>query len=396
MLAAILVAQTLLSVFVAQTLLSVPDAALYRAGNHLYSIARTEGDALLFLDYDSGRLSRLRSSGGEYVGGPSIGVESPVKVRVTVGADALTIDRDGKRFKADRFEPFTTEEVPNGTLYLPRTRGRHAAIVAVPGAGNATRRAIALPAPYFARRGIAVLALDKRSDWQSATFEDLAGDVIASIETLRIRSEIDPAKIGLYASSQGGWIAPIVAARSRSVAFLVCAACPATNLTAQEIIRTEAELRADGFSATEIQNAVAYRKLYFDYLTTGAHRGELEAADQAARNARWYPRFGGIIGRDAPLATWWRINERYVPVEFWRRVRAPTLLLFGSLDTRVPPSEHAARITAAHPKATVMIVAKVDHEGFVARTGGRDEVPLLDRIPPRAIERTIDWVLALR
>jgi hypothetical protein len=35
-------------------------AALYRAGDHLYSITKTDGDSILLLDYDSGRLSRLR------------------------------------------------------------------------------------------------------------------------------------------------------------------------------------------------------------------------------------------------------------------------------------------------------------------------------------------------
>ena len=148
-------------------------------------------------------------------------------------------------------------------------------------------------------------------------------------------------------------------------------------------------------SAAEIREAIAYRKLFFDYLQTGAHQSDLEAADQKARKARWYPRFGGIIGRDSPLAVWWQINARFVPTDYWRRVKAPALLLFGGLDTRVPPAEHAQRIAAADRTAKVVIVPNVDHEGFVARTGGRDEVPFLDRIPPKAIEPTIDWILAL-
>jgi hypothetical protein len=77
-------------------------------------------------------------------------------------------------------------------------------------------------------------------------------------------------------------------------------------------------------------------------------------------------------------------------------VHVPALLLFGGLDTRVPPSAHASRIMVADPTATVVIVPNLDHEGFIAKTGGRDEVPLLDRIPPRAIEPTIDWILARR
>ena len=357
-------------------------AALYRAGDHLYSITKTEGDAILLLDYDSGRLSRLRIGEGGWVGGPSIGVETPIAMRVTIADDKLTINSD---IVANRYQSFKTQQLPGGTLYSPRANGRHPAIVAIPGAGI-------LPAPYFARRGIAFFALDQNPGWTSRTFDDIANDVVAAVHMLRKRSDIDPRKVGVYASSQGGWTAPIAAAKSNAIAFVVCAACPATDLNTQELIRTDAELRADGFTAAEIQEAVAYRKLYFDYLLTGAHRGELEAA----RGGRWYPRFGGMISRDAPLAMWWQRNAGFVPTDYWKRVHVPTLLLFGGLDTRVPPSAHAPRIVAADPSATVVIVPNVDHEGFIAKTGGRDEVPLLDRIPPRAIEPTIDWILARR
>ncbi|HEY8850335.1 MAG TPA: hypothetical protein VIO12_13630 [Thermoanaerobaculia bacterium] len=70
--------------------------------------------------------------------------------------------------------------------------------------------------------------------------------------------------------------------------------------------------------------------------------------------------------RDAPTATWWRLNDAFDPV------------------------------AAANPRAKIVIIPAIDHEGFVAKTGGRDEVPRLDRIPPRAFEPTIDWILAQR
>jgi pimeloyl-ACP methyl ester carboxylesterase len=381
-------------------------AALYSSGNHLYSLTKTDSDALFLLDYDSGKFSRLRASGDEYVSGPSIGVDEPIVLRVRIASDAITMNRS----TAQRIDPFTTEDVKvrsgditlAGTLYLPRTPGRHPAIVAAPGGGNATRRTMALPAPYFARRGIAVLALDKRGngessgDWKTATYADLASDVVRAIEVLQQRADIDPKCVGVYASSQGGWIAPIAAASSPRVAFVVCAACPATTMPEQELIRTEAELRADGLNADEIRSARQYRFLLFDYLRTGHHHAELEAADQQDKSARWYPRFGGVVARDAPTAAWWRLNDAFDPVDSWRRVHVPSLVLFGERDTRIPPATHARLIAAADPRAKIVIVPGIDHEGFMARTGGRDEVPSLDRIPPRAFEPTIDWILAQR
>ena len=380
MLAAIVVAQTLLSV-PAQAGVPVPQA-LYQSGSHLYSLTKTDSDALLLLDYDSGHLWRLRMNEGEWVGGPSIGIDSPVSMRVRISDDKLTIN---SKIVATRADVFAVEKASGGTLYLPRASGRRPAVVMVPEAPT-------LPIAYFARRGIAVLVLDKRPNWQARTFEDMAVDVIAAVNVLRSRSDIE--SVGVYGSSQGGWVAPIAAAKSRSIAFVVCSACPATNLTAQELIRTKAELRADGFSTGDVDEAVRYRKLFFEYLQSGEHQGELEAADQKAKSARWYARFGGIISREAPVALWWQHNERYVPTDSWKRVRVPALLLFGGLDTRVPPSEHAKLIAAADPGATFMVIPNVDHEGFLARTGGRDEVPLLDRMPPRGFEPIIDWILA--
>src|ERR1700682_4157324 len=145
--------------------------ALYSSANHLYSLSRTDSDALFLLNYDTGRFSRLRPSGDEYVAGPSVGEEEPIVVRVKVGEGAMVISAPTQTI-ARRIDPFTTEDVRGrgggvtlaGTLYAPRSPGPHSAIVAVPGGGNATRRSMALPAPYFARQGIAVLALDKRGN----------------------------------------------------------------------------------------------------------------------------------------------------------------------------------------------------------------------------------------
>jgi pimeloyl-ACP methyl ester carboxylesterase len=360
-------------------------AAIYQSGQHLYSLTRTDSDAILLLDYDSGRMSRLRIAEDGWVAGPSIGVDSPIATRVRFTDQKLTMN---SAIVATRDDAFRIERIEGGRVFVPRTPGRHPAVVAVPGE--------ILPAAYFAKRGIAFVALDRRADWRSRTFADVANDVVTIVNILTNRRDIDPRRVGIYASSEGGWVAPIAASKSAAIAFVVCTACSATGVTAQELTRTEAELRADGFRAAEIRDAVAYRTLYFDYLTTGEHRGELEAADESAKSARWYPRFGGIISREAPLAIWWRNNAGFVPTEFWKRVRVPVLLLFGSLDTRVPPAEHAQKIAAAIPSATLAIVPGVDHEGFIAKTGGRDEVPQLDRIPARAFDPAIDWILARR
>jgi pimeloyl-ACP methyl ester carboxylesterase len=365
------------------------DTVLYQSNHRLYSIAKTDGDALLLLDYESGRLSRLRAGGDGYVAGPSVGVDNPVAVRVLADDQSLTIDGD-QHVVAKRIDAFRTEDVANGTLYLPAGQKKYPLMIAVPGSGRATRRSFALSAPYFARGGVAVLALDKRPDWESATFAEIADDVVAAANAMKARADIGA--IGLYASSQAGWVAPIAASKSSLIAFVVCAACPMTTMAQQELIRTAHELRADGFSEAEIAQAVDYRRLLFGYMHDGGGLPRLERLDAASRGARWYARFGGVPSRDAALAQWWRLNDSFDPAGAWRRVHVPALMMFGERDTRVPPSEHVKRIATS--KAKVVIVPKIDHEGFIAVTGGRDEVPRLDRIPPRAMEPAIQWIRA--
>ena len=359
------------------------DTVLYQANGHLFSIAKTDGNALLLLDYDTGRLSRLREGGDGYIAGPSIGVDTPIAVKVLAAEDSLTIDRGDEHTVAKRVA-IRTEKSPFGTLYLPPAAGKYPLMVVVPGATN-------LFTPYFVRRGVAVLALERRRKWESATFADIASDAVAAIAAMRKRPEIG--RIGLYGSSQGGWITPI-AAKSPAVSFVVCAACPMTTMPEQELIRTAYELRADGFTDAEVSYAVAYRRQLFQYLHDGTGKPQLERIDDESKNSRWYVRFGGVPARDAELAHWWRINDSFDPATAWRSVNIPSLFLFGERDTRVPPREHAKLVP--NRDAKIIVVPQIDHEGFLAVTGGRDEVPRLDRLPPRAMETVIDWILEKR
>ncbi|GAG70854.1 unnamed protein product, partial [marine sediment metagenome] len=78
-------------------------------------------------------------------------------------------------------------------------------------------------ADYLTRQGVAVLRADDRGvgkstgDFSQATSEDFASDVLAGIEYLKTRKEINPKQIGLIGHSEGGLIAPMVAVKSPDV-----------------------------------------------------------------------------------------------------------------------------------------------------------------------------------
>ena len=93
----------------------------------------------------------------------------------------------------------------------------------------------------FAPQGIAVVTYDKRGVGASTgvfeapgaessvrIFADLAGDVLARVGFVKRHPDIESGQIGLFGTSQGGWIVPLVASQSDDVTFTICAS-GATN-----------------------------------------------------------------------------------------------------------------------------------------------------------------------
>jgi dienelactone hydrolase len=145
---------------------------------------------------------------------------------------------------------FTAEEVNveakgftlAGTLLLPKEGKRpFPAVITVTGSGQQTRDEY-LPIPglenyrpfrqiaeALAARQIAVLRVDDRGVGKSkgrdtlagSTSADFADDVRAQIEYLRKRGDIDPSRIALVGHSEGGMIAPMVAASDPTLAAIV-------------------------------------------------------------------------------------------------------------------------------------------------------------------------------
>lgn len=62
---------------------------------------------------------------------------------------------------------------------------------------------------------------DRRVTGTPASFDDLAGDVVAAFAYLKTRSDIDRNRIGLMGVSQAGWIMPLAAVRGTGPAFLI-------------------------------------------------------------------------------------------------------------------------------------------------------------------------------
>lgn len=180
-----------------------------------------------------------------------------------------------------------------GRLLLPKGRGRHPAVVFAHGSGPQDQ-ASGLPFVHFlVERGIAILGYDKRGvggsggDWKQSGFETLADDLLAGVRFLKGRPEIDPKRIGILGVSQGGWLGPLAASRSKGVAFVVSVSGPGVSPAEQENDRIGNAAREAGLPASDVEQLLALRRMVDDYLRGKTTWEALKAALEAKKEAPW-------------------------------------------------------------------------------------------------------------
>ncbi|WP_067486301.1 alpha/beta hydrolase family protein [Actinomadura hibisca] len=178
-----------------------------------------------------------------------------------------------------------------GVLATPDDgRARHGLVVHVHGDGptDATHQDGYKPMwEANAKAGYASLSWDKPAHWLDQSMDDRADEVTAAIAWARARPDVDPDRIGLWGTSQAGWVLPKVAART-PVAF-VLAVSPAINWLRQGRYNLLAELRADGASPARVQTEVAKSDTVRALLDRRAPYAEYRTAmgDDAMTPARW-------------------------------------------------------------------------------------------------------------
>jgi pimeloyl-ACP methyl ester carboxylesterase len=260
----------------------------------------------------------------------------------------------------------------SGTLCMPRSPGRHAAVVILQGSGGESRWGTnRFIADQFARSGIAALVYDKRGsgdstgDWKASSYDDLANDVLAGIDLLASRPDIDPRRIGLHGHSEGGIIAAIVAVHAPStVAFVVAEDTVAGLVRDQDVYRVSRQIQEAGFTDSPIKRALDLYKLMLDVACGTKLYHELETASRPFRDQEWY-KWLAIPPEDSYLWTWYPKIGNLDTLVFWRQVRAPVLLVYGERDELEPVDESLAKIEASLDSVktpyTAVIVPNAQH-----------------------------------
>jgi pimeloyl-ACP methyl ester carboxylesterase len=392
--------------------------------NRLLVIGRTLA-TLNYLEPDSGRTGPLIPlSETEYFAGPSQGISAPIELRVkflknTSGeVTGIVWNRNGlpevtalktKLYQEEAVQFHSNSVALSGTLRVPLTEGPHPAVVLTHGSGGLSRNGpganYLFLADYFARRGIAALTYDKRGvgastgDWEEASFDDLAGDALAGVELLKSRTDINRKQIGLWGLSQGAWLVELAASQSKDIAFIIAVSGGGVNPEFQEIKRTELQMRADGYSEEDIQQAVALQTLKFRFARTGEGWDEYEAAFQKTHDKKWFSVYVDAPSskNDSAFPFWRRINS-FEPVPVLVRVTCPVLVVLGERDTITPVTETIAGIERARKQSknrdyTIKVFPKANHSLLEAETGGDSERPNLKNFVPGYFETMTNWIM---
>lgn len=307
-----------------------------------------------------------------------------------------------------------------GTLTLPRSAKPAPAVLLIAGSGPIDRdetvfghKPFLVLADHLARQGFVVLRVDKRGVGQStgnysiATTEDFAADVLAGIEYLKTRKEVDAEKIGLIGHSEGGLIAPMVAVNSEDVAFIVLMA--GAGVTGEATLYTQETLisRAMGVSEQQLGHQLAFQK---QVLSVIIHEPDLEKAEKLLREIvvkqlAKLPQEEQLASANVMEAQmkrcnshWFRYFLTYDPINSLKRLKIPVLVVNGELDWQVSSKQNLPIIAqvlkeSGNQNYTIIEFPKLNHFFQTCDSGSIIEYGKIEEtIAPVVVDTLSSWL----
>jgi uncharacterized protein len=300
-----------------------------------------------------------------------------------------------------------------GTLTIPAGAGPFPAALLMAGSGPQNRdeflaghRPLLVLADALARKGFAVLRYDKRGigkstgDFATATTEDFTRDGEAALGFLKARKEILREKIGVIGHSEGGLIAPILAAQG-GVAWIVLLAAPgeigektmlaqskaiseAAGMPLEQVAQSlEFDRQAYATVREERDAAVLEKKLDAMVISSGMAEGALPATVAAQIHMLSSP--------------WFRYFLDYDPAPALQKVKCPALVLNGSKDLQVLAAENLPLIQkaledAGNKEISVREMPDLNHLLQHAESGTPAEYGTIEEtISPEVLELITEW-----
>ena len=308
---------------------------------------------------------------------------------------------------------------------MPKENGLFPVVILISGSGPQNRdeellghKPFLVLSDFLTRNGIAVLRYDDRGtaqsegDFKAATSADFATDVESAIEYLKTRKEIDKKQIGLIGHSEGGIIAPMVANKSKDVAFIVLLA--GTGLPGDQILLSQQRLigKASGVRDELLQENELINKKAFDVVKKSNSLEQLE--DDLTNLLNKFLVDNPITDIPQGMSSddfvklqitqvvnpWMQYFIKYDPSLALEKVKCPVLALGGEKDLQVPSKENLEAIKIAlakggNKKVTIKELPNLNHLFQESITGTPNEYATIEQtFSPIALNEILKWIKA--
>ncbi len=370
--------------------------------------------------------ARLSADGNQLDGEFNQGAKMPLELTRIAKAEDAALKRPQTPVKP---YPYAEQEVSYhntqdkitlaGTLTIPSGAGPFPAVLLITGSGPQDRdemllghRPFLVLADYLTRRGVAVLRVDDRGVGGTSkgtpndTSENYVNDVLAGVDFLKTRKEINAKQIGLIGHSEGGMIAPMAAARSNDVAFIVLMAGP--GIVGDKLLAMQNRLISSAECERQVNESAAQSARLFaiarDEKDPAVAKQKLDAErakiEERSRKNLEAQLAGTASQLNQILTPWFRFFLGYDPRPTLLKIRVPVLAINGELDTQVPAKEDLAAIEQAlkdggNGDYKIVLLPKLNHLFQTATTGSPSEYANIEEtIAPVALQTMGDWIVA--
>ncbi|OHX67982.1 alpha/beta hydrolase family protein [Flammeovirga pacifica] len=300
----------------------------------------------------------------------------------------------------------------SGTFSRPTDLKRYPTVILISGSGPSDRdqnilghKPFLVLADHLTRNGIAVLRFDERGvgssqgDFKSATTLDFKNDVEAAISFLKLRTDVDPTKIGLIGHSEGGVIAQMIAAENKDIAFSILMASPA--LLGKDILLHQKQ-QMEIISGVP-DEAVARNQLIFEEAYDMIINNE-QPLDERLREYFKHQYHNNISNQQLNAIVTGMSNPWFVgfvklnPAIYLQSIKTPLYALNGSKDVQVLADENLKMINDeltknGNPNFKVEKLEGLNHLFQECESGLPAEYGVLNQtLSPVFLEKVSDWI----